>query len=406
LDPVPLRVLNVSITGENSWSFSNKSIGDTLLEAGKSLFFDLKFIPLELGELNATLKVAHSVKNGNFYDSLQLRGTGIGTEFETSHTHLLFIPEIKTRKLTIKNIAQNHVKIENIDLDTEGYFKVITELPKTLQTGDSLIIEVEQIKDIEDSDKLIEMIIDATPCLTSSQLYLGEYKGSATINIPNIETPATEEFKFNIDYKTTNNVAAYAGNRFYEGELTANPRLMMPFEISSPLGKAEIISNKVENDLRIWKFRVEGDFGREGILAEVKALPGIAETDESEINILGSSIGFGNAVEDRVNKGKLKITGTNGRKIYRPETNLSNLAITPNPADEFVDIHFEAEVAEPCSIEIVNSTGAVISSTTCADTKPGLNSRKIITSSISNGNYTVRVHTLSSQISSTLIIQR
>ncbi len=401
-DPAPLIIDRIALIGDDSNQFYRENIRDTVLQAYESLEFDLKFKPTELGEKKANLKVYHS-KQETYYDTLSLKGTGIGTYVEVSHKKLLFIPEIDTRELRVINIGDTPIDFENISLEPEGYFKVLTKLPLTVASKDTLVLEVRQIKE---TDGLVEMLVNATPCLVQSSLYLGQYRGHATVLLPDIEVDAHSEFNFEIKYRSSDTKGAYQGERFYEGELTVNPRLMMPIELSSPLGRAEFISNIVEDGLRKCKFRVEGDFGNEGILAKVKAVPGIAETDYSEIGLSYSALGFGEAVTETKSKGSITVTGTKGRKVFRPETNLSNMEITPNPANEFIDVQFEAEIAEPCTIEIINSTGKVISTTVCNNIKSGVNTRKIITSSISTGNYTIRVYTASSQISSTLIIQR
>src|SRR5262249_21633227 len=114
-----------------------------------------------------------------------------------------------------------------------------------------------------------------------------------------------------------NEKKSYKGDRFFEAELSANPKLFFPIRVESQHGKGTLLYNKVENGRRLFGVRVEGNFDDvNSILADIIGIPGLSDLDTTYIEFTQKSIFWGSNVNTTSLRGVLKIDANcPGRKI-------------------------------------------------------------------------------------------
>ncbi len=404
-DPVPLFV-NFSATEPiaNKEFKDETFVKDTLIPPGGSYFAKIRFTPLELGLREAEIAVYHS-NQSKIKILNEVRGIGIGSFIETSHTKLLFIPEIDTRELRLHNVGKTDIVFDGFDVVPVGLYQVLTPTPFTLKPDETAIIEITKLTEIAGNASLI---IDANPCLIQRFIPLGPYTSSVILSLPIVEVEATDtDVEIPITVSITEQ-ESYKGIRNFEGEFEVHAGLFLPLEVSSEWGDATLTRNTIEGNIRTIGFRIDGDFPTFGILGVVKGVAGIAETDNSDLVFTTGKPFFG-ASTSRIEteNGKLIIIGLcEDRRIIRSYDNLSNVIINPNPANNQIQLDFDANFTGIADIEIADFMGNIVNRIAAISVSEGLNSVNFDVSSISSGLYTIRI--LSNNIISTqsLIISR
>jgi hypothetical protein len=353
-DPVPLEInniysLNLTKTGLGTAEiYQNITVPPhTVLKA------KLQFVPPDLGMFYDTLVVYHSNQQEEIL-RYPVKGSGMGTFVDMSHESLLFIPEIKTRSLRIKNTGEDDLKINKVNIIPPDNFGVITPMPVHIPAGETDSIEINWKNDIRETATLS---LEAEPCLVQKFIEIGFFEGSSIIAIPRIEADPRGDAVINIEYENFRNMD-YAGERFCEVEFTVNPRLFLPEKVETDHGTAGITKNQIEGDRRIVGFRVEGDFPEKGTLARVIGPAGIAEADSSALELVGTSIYWGEAVDVTTRNGQLVITGLCGdRRILQNEKQVSIVSINPNPAGNQATIIFDSMEEGEFYIEVYDNLG-------------------------------------------------
>jgi hypothetical protein len=403
-DPVPLLV-NFSATEPiSNKEFKDETFTkDTLIPPGASYFAKIRFTPSALGLREADIAVYHS-NQSKIKILNEVRGVGIGSFIESSHNKLLFIPEINNRELLLHNVGKTEIIFDGFNLVPAGLYQVLTPTPFTLKPDESTIIEIVKLTEIAGNASLI---IDANPCLIQKFIQLGPYTSSAILSLPIVEVEPTDT---NVEIPITVSITeqeSYKGIRTFEGEFEVHAGLFLPLEVKSEWGDAILIRNSIEGNIRTVGFRIDGDFPTYGILGVVKGVAGIAETDRSDLEFTDGKSFFGSSTKVTTENGELLIIGLcEDRRIIRSYANLSNVTINPNPANNLIQLDFDANFFGNADIEIADFMGNVVNRITGVSVSEGLNSVNFDVSPISSGLYTIRV--ISNNIISTqsLIISR
>ncbi len=387
-DPVPLIVNKFEFSGTDKVHFKRDDIKDTIIPAGGQIEMNLYFAPQSFGDKSCELVLFHS-QQAKYTEKMTLRGKGIGTFVEVSHTKLLFIPEINVRTLYVVNTGETSITFDNVTYSPTGYFETVTPLPIIISGHDTLVL---QIRQLQSSKNLVSMSLDATPCLVQRSLSLGNYEGTAQVKIADVVANPTDEVSIPVTYEVRDNVAPYKGRRIFEAIIRTNPRLFIPTSITTDFDSAEILENRYDGSDRIFKIRVEGDFAGQGNLAVIKGIPGYAENNFTDLLFDNNCLLFGKSVGTLAKKGSLTINiPYPDRKIYRNSDKLIITSLSPNPATDYLDIVFDSKLTVNCKIEVVNQLGLVVSSLDINATQLGSNNYRLITSSLISGNYTVKL---------------
>lgn len=359
LDPVPLKINFVEFVREGYSPYYTKyPVYDTTINAYSNFSIPLIFRPLETIKYDAKLRIYHSNQR-KIYLELPVYGKGIGNNLSFSHSLLLFIPEILERELKIVNNSDHTVTLIEAAFDNNNNdFELLTPLPITIPAFKETSIK---IKWNGTGEKQTKLTFKTEPCIAYFNVFLGRYIAQSVVSIPNLSADPRENVKIPIKFVNKEN-GRYSGIRFFNGEIILNKKLFFPNEIKSEYGRAEILSNRTDNQFRYIKFNVEGDFPAEGTVAEIIGVAGIADTTFTEISFADESNYWGDAVSLEFKNGSLKIIGIcSDRLILHNDKNIRISSIIPNPASEYVKVNFYSENRGEYKISVFNQIGMIIS---------------------------------------------
>jgi len=388
-DPVPL-IVNYYIFenpyNKNFLVFISKR--DTIVPPGGILSSKVRFILDTLGNYKGIITIYHSNQT-KVKGETTVIGKGIGSFISLSHEKLLFIPEILKRELEITNIGTSDINFESFIVSPPNNFRVTTATPFVLKSNEKKIIEIEW----DGQQKDATLVINAVPCLVQKFIPLSFYKGNAEIIIPKIETSAKNE---NVEIPIQINIIqkeAYKGSRIFEATFITNPKIFLPIDITSTLGQAKLTSNYINFDKREFKISIIGNFDESGILATIKGVAGLTDTNYSDLIIDKNSLLFGKNVDAIVRNGGIFINDIcNDRYIKNEKANIQIKNLSPNPAQDYINIEFEAKNEQPIKIEMYNSLGEKLFHINNYFPKIGLNTIKINLLEYSNGNYHIKIY--------------
>lgn len=383
-DPVPLLVNSIPIFGQNYNSFEIVNpIRDQILAPGETITLKSRFIPRQLSENLAEIGVMHSGQQ-KFIPKAGLKGVGIGTYLGISHPRLMFIPEIRQRTFKVENKSLNKITIENIIVKPVDVFRLLSTLPIDIERNNSTEITIEWFgNEFRDG----EILIEASPCASASNMTIGLYSGTSALTITDVEADPRENAIIPIKFKNTEN-RPYQGKRFLEAEITINPRMFYPMEVKSPYGEGLLTRNEVIDGLRVIGFRVEGDYPIEGTAVEILGIAGLAETDFSPINFLENKQFWGSQVQTVLFPGTFSLINLCGeRRILHPSNNVEIISMKPNPVSDFCEIEFEVSREASVVIEIFDNLGNKMQSTSNISAREGTNTFSIPVHSLSPGTY-------------------
>ena len=386
-DPVPLIINSIQFVESSGNPFGvTPVLIDTVIPAKSSLKYTLTFKPSKLGEIRRKMIVYHS-EQGKIIPEVPIKGFGIGTKIDVSHTNLLFIPEIPERNLIIKNSNENDIEISSAEIVPEGNFTILSSFPIKIQKGDSAEIKIRWNRQ---SETPAEMNFMAAPCVSNNTVYLGFYTANSKLSLPTIEADPKANAVIPVNYSTSE-YRSYKGIRFLEAEFTIHPGIFLPLSVSSKYGDAEIIRNEVVSGKRYIGVRVDGDFPASGTAALIEGVAGLTDTDSSPILYTESPEYWGTAVNVELESGLFKLTNLCGdRRILSPDI-LDIVSVSPNPTDGEFTLDFDINESGKCEIEIYDNLGQIVMNTDKFDAKEGINRVIIDVSRLKSGNYRVVV---------------
>jgi len=233
------------------------------------------------------------------------------------------------------------------------------------------------------------------------------YKGDAEIIIPRVETSSKNE---NLEIPIHVNIIQgepYRGDRPFEATFEVNPKIFLPTSVQSNRGDAELISNISSSNKREFKVRVNGNFDESGLLATIKGVAGLSDTNYSDLIINESSLNFGTNVNVLVKNGGIFINDIcNDRYIYNDLNQVEINGLSPNPANEYINLDFESTSVNDVRIELIDNLGSVLFSVNNFKTKIGTNRITFKINSLGIGNYKINIYSDVSVKSASFIIMR
>lgn len=402
-DPVPLKVNLIAIDDNTTPSFKINSLPkDTILQPGEILKVEIKFHPTEFGEIYRNVYVFHSDQT-IMTPNTSFHGRGLGTAFEFSHPNLMFIPEIGIRKIKIFNNSNNQTTIVNSVFSQVGYYRVLTQLPINIPSRGEAEIEIETINL---SQSPIFLTFEALPCNSINSISIEAYSGISELTITKVEADPKGRATIPINFTNSEN-RPYNGIRFFEAEITINPRLFLPDTVKSDYGIAKLTRNEIVEGKRIIGLTVEGDFPNIGTVAEISGYAGLGETDTSSMEFIQNGRFWGSAVQTKFKNGFFQLINLcEGRYVLQNEDIIKGLSIIPNPVTNEFKLEFESLENGIASVEIFNHLGSLVLKQTNIEVSKGQNKVNINASLLNSGSYRLVVKIRSSFSTKDLIIIR
>lgn len=385
-DDVNLDITNIEII-ENDAIFNINNFQPVSLSKDEILSFDYMASPLFADVNNIKIRVYFNNQN-KYYFEFTLTIDGIGSTLEASHDYLPFIEEEGNRTLKIRNQFDKEIKLLGYNLIPNQGYRIVSVLPEFIMPGEEISIDIEWDKTTTNPVKLI---IDADPCPLGNNFVLLPYSATNFIEIPDIQavTPASD-VKIPIVINDSPN-KNYNGNRNFNLTINMNPRLFFPNEIQSKYGEGTIVENKIENDLRVIRVNLFGNFPSQDTLMNIIGVSGIAETDFTNINFDKNETSFGKSTSIIFNDGSMKIKGLhNERRVIHSSNQLSIINVSPNPSSESINIELNSDISSEFEILIRNTAGRVVYSTKNY-IDDGLNILQIKDFNLSSGNYYLEI---------------
>ncbi len=402
-DPVDLVVNDILVDDYPNSPYTILShINDTIIKPGQTLRIKVRFKPKELNGNPGSLQIFHS-NALKFPVKVELNGTGIGAKLDLSHKDLRFIPEILTRTVTIENQTDNNVSIVGYTADPPGIFDIITPLPVNLDNHGKADIEIRWNGQPTDD---VTISLDAAPCVANADIVCGVYNATAAIKA--VDTTADPRGNASIPFSySLNEKKAYNGSRFFEAEFSINPRMFLPESVFSEYGTGSLTKNSIEGDRRIVGFRVEGNFPSRGIIAEVRGIAGIAETDTTSVIVDPNSVFWGTSTNVIPGNGMFRLINLcGGRRVIQPSASVQIESISPNPASNSFSLNFRSNSGTGCSVELFDRLGNTVSGAITVKPSAGVNNININTASLNTGIYTIVIKQGTSFDSGSILIVR
>ncbi len=399
-DPVPLEIDQLSVENGFTSGFSFvPPITKTILQPGEILRATVRFYPKTVGNDITKIFVMHSGQ-WTYVPTFIMNGTGIGATLEML-SDIRFIPEIPTRAIKIKNSSPNEVVLRSITPPKASSFTFFPDLPLTIPVQGEIVLNITSTEPLTELGEALDA--ELNPCIVQKIIIAGAYSGTSTVSAPTVEADPRKNVEIPIQYRNTEN-KPYNGIRFFEGEISLNPRLFLPVKAESEYGTAEITKNEIVGDKRIISFRTEGDFPLAGTAVKIIGLTGLAETDRTKIEFSTTAKYWGTAVKTVVSSSELHILNTCGGCSILQNTSLTIVNISPNPARDEVVVNFYAPTSGNFSIEVLNEVGRSVVSPISMSAATGLNSALISLASLQIGAYRVVARGISGDITSSLLI--
>jgi WD40 repeat protein len=383
-DTIALPIDRISISEAAQANFTVlDGLQNRVVEPQGVVELTVQFKPDRVGLVSGFI-VIYYLGQTNYMFRIPIQGIGFGTDLSISQENVRFIPEITTRDIVLKNISETDVTIDSIVFSEPGFFWLSNVVPFSLPANSAKILTINwdgtTMKDVQ-------MQIYATPCAVVKTVLLGPYIGTSSLWIETIEHEPKGIVEIPIFFQNTEN-SPYNGRRFFEGEIHLNPRMFLPFEVTSSFGNAQLLRNEIVSDRRIVGFRVEGDFPISGIIATLKGNIGLAESDTTSISFVPESKFWGRSVQTTTRDGILKLTGLCGnRRILLNENKITVLSVAPNPASNLLRIDFEVQEPDVISLSIFDNLGNKVFMNTFSNVQMGANTINLDVSSLVNGNY-------------------
>lgn len=378
------------------------SIKDTIVPPNGTLSVDVEFVPrrngLDTGYVMVRYEDQDVVKR-----SSRVTGRGSGADIRQSHTALPFIPEIPERILMLTNTSDNPVTITAATITTGGPFEVVTVLPLTLNSNDSVGIRIRYLGTPPTGVSTIDFAIQPCASLVSCSLML--YSGTSVLSVANTTADPRGNAMLTINAQI-NETVPYRGERFLHAAITMNPRLFLGATLTASNGTAAIISQEIVNDRRLIVFELTSNFSGSGPIATLEGPAGLAEIDTTHMVFDALRENFGSTVACTYGDGILTIIQPDPTRRILHKTPPIIRGIDPNPASGVVTLRTFMTSARTATISVLDQQGTVRLSAVQSELPSGDGSIPIDVHDLPPGVYMILVRTVDLVESTTLIVVR
>jgi hypothetical protein len=273
----------------------------------------------------------------------------------------------------------------------------------TIAPSDSIQLRVEYNGGVIRPNDRIDFAF--VPCASSVGIRLAAYTGSAIVRAPRITADPRGSVAIALRASLGENFT-YNGLRPYEGAILVNPRLFIAQSIESPAGAAELLSQEIVNDQRLIRFRVNGNYLRDTILATLTGPAGIAEIDSTIIAFDTTASGFGVSVGVRYESGVLRIAGPDpSRRVLHPAP-FVRARVVPNPSVDRAVLEVQSDVVVDLDVMITTTQGDVVQQDRVVLPSAGTYQVDLATQSLGAGVYTVHLRSGTRTTTTRMVIVR
>ena len=402
-DPVFVVIDDAFLSDQtNSWFTPVSTPKNVTLQPGDSARARFRFSPLGVGIQNKVLLVFYGGQR-KLFARVVLRGRGVGSEISVRPLVVGFTPEQTSRTVTVRNPNANEIIVTSLGVAPSGAFAVdALSLPRVVAPLDSFTVTVRWL-DTNVSEGSLQPVI--APCAAPVNVGLRRYRGSATLRLPKVEADPRGTASLPVFVKIAENFL-YGDERTLDAEFTVNPRMFIADSIHANLGRAQIVSQEIDNDLRRIRIRCVADFPyADTAVAVVHGRAGLAETDLSPLRFNSSSSFFGSSVRVNTVDGSLQLTNLCGTRRVVQTGTVRIVGLVPSPADYHATVNVNVSESSPLRFEIFAHTGErVLLDERLASS--GLNSIDLPVSQLLPGTYTLTVTSALGSSSTIFMVMR
>lgn len=402
-DPIPVVIDGITMRKGTQTQFRVRGVtpGATLAP-GSTQQIELLFTPRRLGNDTDEVVITYAGQV-SVTRTIRVFGYGAGADIAISHPTLAFIPEVTERTVTLGNRSANAVTLNAATLPAGAPFVLLTPLPVTILPGDSVQLRVQYTGGaIRPNDRMDFAFV---PCASSVGIRLAAYTGSATVRAPRVTADPRGSVAIQLRASLGENVF-YNGLRPFEGAVIVNPRLFIAQSIESPAGSAELLSQEIVNDQRVIRFRINGNFLRDTVLATLTGPAGLAEIDSTTLTFDTTASAFGTAVSVRYESGLLKISGPDpSRRVIHP-TPFVRARILPNPVVDRAVLELAADTPQELELIITTTQSDIVHRQDVRVVDAGVYQLHLTTQHLSAGIYNVSLRSASGTITTQMVIVR
>lgn len=378
------------------------SVKDTIIPPNGVLRVDVEFVPtksgLDTGHVMVRYEDQDVVKR-----STRVIGRGSGADIRQSHTALPFIPEIPERELVLTNTSENPVSITAATITSGAPFEVLTTLPLTLNSGDSVRIKIRYTGTPPTSAANVSFSME--PCATAVNCALSLYSGTSVLSVANTSADPRGNAVITLNAQISESVP-YRGTRFLHAAVTMNPRLFLATSITPKNGTATIVSQDIVGDRRVIVFELMSDFSRSGEIARLEGPAGLAEIDTTHMVYDQGRENFGQSVVCTYGDGVLTIVQPDPTRRIVKSTPPIIRRIEPNPASSSVEMHASIETPTTVTFSIVDQQGTVLIDAGTVDLPAGETNVPLDVRGLPPGVYVILARTSYRVESTTLVVVR
>ncbi len=402
-DPVKIVMNRAYLSDETgSWFKTISVMANDTVAAHDSLRYTIRFSPKAIGTQTKVLLVYYGGQS-KVYSRVVLRGRGVGTNLDVQPPSVAFMSNQTTRSIVLNNTNDNPVTINSLSVSpTSAYSMDAVTLPLIISAHDSVVIIVHWLDTTQSSGALQAVI---APCSSPVSIAFDRYKGSATLRLVDVKADPNGDAVIPISMRLAENIP-YGAERTLDAEFSMNPRMFLPQSVSSWLGQVSLTRNEIVNDRRLIGLRLRANFPlKDTIIAEIRGVAGLAETDQSSMVFSSTAAYFGPNVSMLTQSGSFTLTNLCGdRRLVRSGT-LALVAIQPTPVDDHVHLSLSSDQEESASVRIYTAHGERVYEESLS-LRTGLAQYSLDLHTLGQGSYTIVVQSAHGSTSSLLLVAR
>jgi WD40 repeat protein len=357
-DPIPVVIDGISMRKGISSQYRVRGYrpGDTL-QPGESMSVEVLFIPRQRGHDTDQVVISYA---GQSATARQIRvlGRGAGADIDISHPILAFISDVPERSVVLSNRTGNPITLSAATFTSGAPFTTSTVFPVVIPPADSLVLPIRHTGGtISGSD---ELVFEVTPCAATSSIRLVQYQGTASVWMRDVRVDPRTAAELPIVANIAGNVP-YKGVRPLELVMQTYQRHFYADSLRVIGGSGEIVSQRVDGDVRSITLRMNSDFAhRESIIAYVIGRAGIAEFDSSLVTFDTAARAFGAQVQTSYKPGLLRIANPNPYRHVFVTGGPIVRSISPLPAFDAAHVTIESPISQDVTLKVVDQQGAIV----------------------------------------------